>query len=142
MTWTHLIHEPTATWFDTTPYPSLIIHAATELGAIADRLARRAVEILAPPTTHATRVLEAVSTLLADSHGHDGECRITPDEIAWATTRGGALHIIEHTDGSVTFTKRHRDDCVFITSAGAQACPDDGCLFEDPYPTSERRPGR
>ncbi|TVT16764.1 hypothetical protein FNH05_36570, partial [Amycolatopsis rhizosphaerae] len=112
----------------------LVIHLGTELGAFADRLALL--------TTYSRQVLDAVSGLLATTSGYDGEIRIDRDEIAWATSRGGQLHIIEHADGSVTFTKRHHDGCPFIISAGARSCPDDGCLFDDPYTTPVRRPGQ
>jgi hypothetical protein len=73
----------------------------------------------------------AVSALLTTTYGYNAERRITPDEIEWSMTYGGALHIIEHADGAVTFTKEHRNECPFITSAGAQEC-DDGCYFDHP----------
>ncbi|MGH3630603.1 MAG: hypothetical protein ACRDRL_24585 [Sciscionella sp.] len=116
MTWTHLADEAPNNWVHDTPSPSPTVHAATELGALADRLVHRAADILSPPTT---------------SYGYDGERRIDPDEIEWAITHGGTLHVIEHGDGSVTFTKRHRDHCPFVTSAGTQECGD-RCVFEHP----------
>jgi hypothetical protein len=140
MTWTHLADEAPNNWVHDTPSPSPMVHAATELGPLADRLVHRAAEILAPPTTSSHHVLDAVSALLATAYGYDGERRIDPDEIEWAITHGGTLHVIEHGDGSVTFTKRHRDDCPFVTSAGTQECGD-GCLFEHPA-DAERRAGR
>lgn len=98
-----------------------MIHAATELGATADHLTHRAAEILAPPSiTPAHGMFCAVSALLATTHGYNAEHRITPDEIDWATTHGGTLHIIEYADGNVTFTKNHRDECSFITSGAAR----------------------
>lgn len=95
------------------------------LAPLADRLLRRAATILAPPTTTAAvspRVLDAVAALLATVHTDHGERCVDPDEITWATTHGGNLHIIEHPDGSVTFTKAHRESCPFITSAGTRDC--------------------
>ncbi|KOX19261.1 hypothetical protein ADK67_33910 [Saccharothrix sp. NRRL B-16348] len=71
------------------------------------------------------------TTTSTTSYGFDAEHRIDPDDIAWAYTWGGALHVIEHPDGSVTFTKAHRDDCPFITSAGTQDCDVD-CRFPHP----------
>lgn len=101
-------------------------------------------DILAPPTTPPTtpsrHVLDAVSALLATCYGGNGERRIDPDDIDWAKTYGGALHVIEHADGSVTFTKEHRDDCPFITSSGMQDC-DDECVFEHPA-NAKRQLGR
>lgn len=79
-------------------------------------------------------VLNAVSALLATTHGYDAEHRLDGDEIIWATTHGGALHIIEHPDGSVTLTKAHRDECPFIVSKGSQDC-DDECSFDPPHRT-------
>jgi hypothetical protein len=143
--WTHLAQDAARNWWDTTPPPRNHVDPATVLGPVADQLLRRAATILTPtptppPRTLSPQVLHAVSALLATTYGYDGERRINPDEIEWATTRAGALHIIEHDEGSVTFTKRHRHDCVFITSTGAQDCPDDGCLSENPDATG-RRPG-
>lgn len=96
---------------------------------------------LAPaPPTLSLHVLDAVSALLATTYRYDGERRIDSDEIEWATTRGGRLHIIEHADGGVTFTKAHRDQCPFITSSGNHDC-DDECDVEDPA-DAQRRLGR
>lgn len=51
LTWTHLADDAASNWWHNTPPPSLAVHAETELGDIADRLVRRAAEILAPPVT-------------------------------------------------------------------------------------------
>lgn len=141
MTWTSLAADATGNWWHTTPSPRPVVHAATILAPLTERLLRRAAEILASPPTTLTlspHVHSAISALLATSHGVDSECRIDPDDIARAYTHGGALHIIEHPDGSVTFTKHHRDDCPFITSAGAQECDED-CYFEHPADAKRRR---
>ncbi|WP_235922130.1 hypothetical protein [Lentzea tibetensis] len=85
-----------------------------------------------PPTvTLSPQVYRAVSALLATSSGFTAECRIAPDDIAWATSHGGALRTFEHPDGSVTFTKAHRDDCPFVAHSGREDCDDD-CSFELP----------
>ncbi|WNV90201.1 hypothetical protein [Umezawaea sp. Da 62-37] len=143
MTWTSLAADAPANWWHDTPKPSLTVHATTVLGPLTDTLLRRAAEILAaPPTTRtiSPHVHGAISALLATSAGFNAEARIDPDDIDWAYTWGGALHIIEHPDGSVTFTKAHREDCPFITSRGAQDCDED-CYF--PHPADvERTPGR
>jgi hypothetical protein len=132
MTWTHLADDPPSNWIDNTPPPSPMIHAATELGPVAARLIGRATEILAPPPTILSpHVLQAVGALLATSYGYNAERRINPDDIAWASRHGGRFRIIEHHDGSVTFTKEHRDACPFLTSAGARDC-DGECSFEPP----------
>ncbi|PRY29214.1 hypothetical protein [Umezawaea tangerina] len=106
---------------------------------MTDTLLRRAAKILAaPPTTRTIlpHVHGAISALLATSAGFNAEARIDPDDIDRACTWGGALHIIEHPDDSLTFTKAHREDCPFITSRGAQ-----DCYF--PHPANvERTPGR
>jgi hypothetical protein len=140
--WPLLAEDPASNWWHATPPPRREVDAV--LGPLADRLLHRAATILAPASTTPTpssRVLDAVSALLATTHGYDGERRIQLEEIAWASTRAGALHTIEHDDGGVTFTTRHRTDCVFITSRGSQDCPEDGCLFEDPY-EPHRKPGQ
>jgi hypothetical protein len=141
MTWTHLADDAPGNWHATTPTPNPTVHAATELSELADQLAHRAAEILAPPpNTPSPHVLNTVSALLATTYGYDGERRITPDEVEWANTHGGGFHVIEHGDGSVTFTKAHRDECPFLTSAGTQDC-DDECYFA--YPADvERRLGK
>ncbi|WP_158851197.1 hypothetical protein [Saccharothrix deserti] len=134
MTWTKLAAEAPGNWWHDTPTPRHDVHAVTVLGPLTEQLLRRAAEILAAPPTTVTvspHVHGAISALLATSYGFDAEHRIDPDEIAWAYSHGGALHIIEHPDGSVTFTKAHRDDCPFITSAGTQDCDED-CYFEHP----------
>jgi len=82
----------------------------------------------------------AISALLATTYGYDAEHRIDPDDFAWAHAHGGVLHIIEHPDGGVTFTKAHRDDCPFITSAGMRDC-DEECSFEHSADV-ERRSGK
>ncbi|GAA0609748.1 hypothetical protein GCM10010174_28870 [Kutzneria viridogrisea] len=132
--WTRIVEDLACPWWNTTPTPGTHLDAAALLGPVADQLLRRAAAILAPaPTLPALsdHVVDAVSALLAITYRYDGEHRITPDDMAWATTHGGRLHIIEHADGSVTFTKAHRDECPFITSSGTQDC-DDECDVEDP----------
>jgi hypothetical protein len=42
-----------------------------------------------------------------------------------------------HADGSVTFTKAHRDECPFITGSGTQDC-DDECDVDDPTDARQR----
>jgi hypothetical protein len=137
--WTDLADVATRNWWDATPSPRKDIDVAAVLGPVADQLLRRAATILAPAPTTPTlspHVLDAVSALLA-TYGYDGERRITPDDMTWATTYGGRLRIIEHDDGSVTFTKAHHDECPFITSSGTQDC-DDECCFEDPADARRR----
>ncbi|ANZ35977.1 hypothetical protein BBK82_07705 [Lentzea guizhouensis] len=135
MTWTMLAAEATSEWWYNTPAPGPDIDdPARFLGPVTERLLQRAATILAaPPTTHtlSPHLHGAISALLATSYGYDAEHRIEPDDITWAYTHGGALHIIEHPDGSVTFTKHHREDCLFNTSRGAQECDDD-CYFTHP----------
>lgn len=131
MTWTSLAADAPSNWWHDTPRPSADVPAAAALGALTERLLGRAVEILAAsPTTQTVspHVHGAISALLATTYSFDGERCIDPDDIAWAYQHGGALHILEHPDGSVTFTKSHRDDCPFVVSAGAQDC-DDKCVF-------------
>ncbi|MCU1680209.1 MAG: hypothetical protein JWQ81_948 [Amycolatopsis sp.] len=138
--WKLLDDEPATTWWDTTPTPSTHVDAAAVLGPVANELLRRASTILAPAPTTPTlspHVLDAVSALLATMYGDNGDRRITPDDIAWATTYGGRLHVIEHDEGSVTFTKAHREQCPFITSSGKQDCDDD-CDFEHPADPQRR----
>jgi hypothetical protein len=133
--WTQLADEPAVNWWHTTPHPHPHIPAAEVLGAVTDRLLHRAADIIAPPPTAlnlSPRVLDAVSALLATAYGYDAQHHIDPDDIAWAANHGGALHIIEHPDGSVTFTKAHRDECPFIVSKGSQDC-DDECSFDFPH---------
>lgn len=133
-TWTMLAADAPGNWWHDTPIPSPDTDAASVLGPLTGRLLRRAAEILAaPPTTQTSspHLHGAVSALLATTFGFDAERRIDPDHIAWAHSHGGALHIVEHPDGSVTFTKAHRDDCPFITSAGVRECDED-CYFEHP----------
>lgn len=77
------------------------------------------------------RVLDAVAALLGTVYGFDGERRVEPAEITWATTHGGGLRVFEHADGAVTFTKAHRDDCPFVTTEGTRDC-DDECYYEHP----------
>ncbi|WP_309114707.1 hypothetical protein [Saccharothrix sp.] len=128
-TWTHLADEPTVEWWYDTPHPRTDLTADTFLGKTAERLIRRAAAILAPPTTSAPaltpHLLDAISALLANAHGYDSQHRVDPDDITWATTHGNRLHIIQHDDGSVTFTQAHRDDCPFITTTGTQECDED-----------------
>jgi hypothetical protein len=143
MTWTSLAADAPANWWHTTPPPSPDVRAADVLGPLTGPLVHRAAAILASPPTTVTlspHVHGAVSALLATSYGFDAEHRIDPDDIAWAYAHGGALHIIEHPDGSVTFTKAHRDGCPFITGSGTQDC-DDECCFEHPA-DAQRRLGR
>lgn len=139
--WTRIAEDLACPWWNTTPPPSKNLDAAAILSPVADDLLGRATTVLAPaPPTLSPHVLDAVSALLATTYRYDGERRIDPDEIEWATTRGGRLHVIEHADGSVTFTKAHRDECPFITSSGTQDC-DDECYVEDPA-DAQRRLGR
>jgi hypothetical protein len=140
LTWTPLIADAASNWWYPTPAPHAVTDPVAVLSPIADRLLHRAADILtAPPTTPelSPRVHDAVSALLAGAYGYDGERRIDPDDIAWAQTHGGTLHILEHPDGTVTFTKQHRDDCPFITSTGTQEC-DDECDFPHPADTKQR----
>ncbi|WIV60895.1 hypothetical protein [Amycolatopsis nalaikhensis] len=144
MTWTMLAADAPSDWWHNTPTPGPDIDdPARFLSPVTERLLQRAATILAtPPSTHtiSPHLHGAISALLATSYGYDAEHRIDPDDITWAYTHGGALHIIEHPDGSVTFTKHHREDCPFITSRGAQECDED-CYF--PHPAdAERAPGR
>jgi hypothetical protein len=134
MTWTNLAADAPANWWHDTPTPNPTVHATTVLGPLAGTLLRRAAEILtSPPTTRtiSPHVNGAISALLAANHGFDAETRIDPDEITQAYTHGGELHIFEHPDGSVTFTKAHRDECSFVASKGGQDC-DDECYFDLP----------
>lgn len=137
--WTRVVEDLACPWWDATPSPSKDVDAAAVLGPVADQLLRRAAAILAPapaPAMLSSHVLDAVSALLATTYGYDGERRLTPDDMSWANTHGGRLHVIEHADGSVTFSKEHRDECPFITTSGTQDC-DDECYFE--YPTDAQR---
>jgi hypothetical protein len=140
MTWTSLAADAPSNWWHGTPRPSADVHAATALGPLTERLLSRAAEILAaPPTTQtiSPHVHGAISALLAMTYGFDGEKRIDPDDIMWAYRHGGALHILEHPDGSVTFTKAHRDDCPFIATTGEHDC-DDECVFPHPADVSQQ----
>ena len=133
-TWTSLAADAPNNWWHDTPAPGLDIHAAGILGPLTERLLHRAAAILAsPPSTQtlSPHVHGAISALLATSYGFDAEHRVDPDDIDWAYAWGGTLHIIEHPDGTVTFTKAHRDDCPFITSTGTQDCDED-CDFPRP----------
>ncbi|WP_027946982.1 hypothetical protein [Amycolatopsis taiwanensis] len=90
--------------------------------------------VLAPTPTTPTlslHLLGAVNALLATTHGYNGERRITPNDMTSARNHGGTLRVIEHNDGSVTFTKAHHGGCPFITSSGTQDC-DNECAFEHP----------
>jgi hypothetical protein len=139
MTWTCLASDAPGNWWHDTAAPGLDIHADAILGPLTERLLCRAAEILASPPATQTLSLHvhgAISALLATSHGFDADVRIDPDDIAWAYAHGGALHIIEHPDGAVTFTKAHRGDCPFITSTGTRTC-DEGCGF--PHPADRKR---
>jgi hypothetical protein len=139
MAWTSLAADAPGNWWHTTPPPSPEVRAADILGPVAEQLVHRAAEILAAPPTTLTlspHVHGAVSALLATTYGYDAERRIDPEDIAWAYAHGGALHIIEHPDGSVTFTKSHRATCPFVLSAGSQDC-DDECSFDFPHRTPE-----
>ncbi len=135
LTWTSLVADAPSDWWHNTPTPGPGIgDPARFLSPVTERLLQRAASILAAaPTTHtiSPHLHGAISALLATSYGFDAEHRIEPREIIWARTRGGALHIIEHPDGSVTFTKAHRDQCPFITSEGRHDC-DDKCDFDLP----------
>ena len=132
--WSTLAADDLNNWWHDTPPPSVDVDAAAVLGPIAERLLHRAAEILAapPPTvTLSPHLYRAVSALLATSSGYNAECRIDPNDMTWATDNGGTLHIFEHPDGSVTFTKAHRDGCPFVASKGGQDC-DDECYFDFP----------
>jgi hypothetical protein len=132
--WTYLGEDDPDTWWHRTAPPSPNYYTPATLGWVADRVLYRATKALTPAATNHTvsdYVLDGVHALLAAATNQfHGEQRFDVDDIARATTQGGALHIIEHDDGSVTFTTQHRDDCVFITSAGLHDCPDDGCLIK------------
>jgi hypothetical protein len=111
------------------------VNAAAVLDPLAERLLQRAAEILAAPppiVTLSPHLYRAVSALLATSSGFNAECRIDPNDIAWATNHGGALRIFEHSDGGVTFTKAHRDECPYMASKGGQDC-DDECYLDLPH---------
>ncbi|MEV6602759.1 hypothetical protein [Kutzneria sp. NPDC051319] len=143
LTWTRIADDDPVNWWHSTRTPSPRVDPAAVLGPVADQLLRRAATILAPVSTTPTlspHVLDAVGALVATTYRYDGEQRITPDDMAWATTHGGRLHVIEHDDGSVTFTKAHRDQCPFITSSATQDC-DGECDVEDPA-DAQRRLGR
>ncbi len=132
--WSTLAADDLNNWWHDTPPPSADVDAAAVLGPLAERLLHRAAEILTapPPTvTLSPHLYRAVSALLATSSGYNAECRIDPNDITWATDNGGTLHIFENPDGSVTFTKAHRDECPFVASKGGQDC-DDECYFDLP----------
>ncbi|GGN23841.1 hypothetical protein GCM10011609_76940 [Lentzea pudingi] len=140
MSWSTLTAAGIDSWWYDTPKPSPDIDPAAVLGPLAEQLLCGAAEILASPPampTLSVHLYRAINGLLAISGGFTDEARIDPDDIAWAYAHGGALHIIEHPDGSVTFTKAHRDDCPFLTSAGARDC-DDECDFPHPADTTHR----
>ncbi|MET8846007.1 hypothetical protein [Amycolatopsis sp. NPDC004625] len=140
MTWTSLAADAPGNWWHETPPPSADVRAATALGALTERLLNRAAEVLnTSPTTPiiSPHVQGAISALLAMTYGFDGEKRIDPDDIAWAHRNGGALHILEHPDGSVTFTKAHREDCPFIAAGGKRGC-DGGCVVPHPADVSQQ----
>jgi hypothetical protein len=131
LTWTTVTAEDTRNWFHSSPAPLPVLEPSYIFGPLADQLLGRAAAILdAQPVerTVSPHVYDAISALLATVYCYDGERRIDPNDITWARSHGGTLHIVEHPDGAVTFTKAHRDDCPFITSAGAQDC-DDTCFF-------------
>lgn len=139
MTWATLTADTPANWWHATPTPNPGVDATEVLGPVADRLVHRAGPILAirPITmTMSPNVYGAISALLATSRGFDAEVLIDPDDVAWAHEYGGALHILEHPDGSVSFTKAHRDDCPIITGSATQDY-DDECYFE--HPADRRR---
>ncbi|WP_395110217.1 hypothetical protein [Actinomadura sp. SCN-SB] len=143
MIWTSLAAEAPSDWWYDTPRPGPGVDApARFLRPVTERLLQRAAAILAvPPTTHtlSPHLHGAISALLATSYGFNAEHDIEPGDITWAYTYGGALHIIEHPDGRVTFTKAHREDCPFITSRGARECDQD-CYV--PHPADvEPKPG-
>ncbi|EWC64550.1 hypothetical protein UO65_0157 [Actinokineospora spheciospongiae] len=137
LTWTTLAAEAPSTWWHDTPNATSRVAAADParfLRPVTDPLLRRAATILASPPTTTTispHLHGAIAALLATSHGYNAEYHIDPDDITWAHTHGGALHIIEHPDGSVVFTKAHRPNCPFITSAGSSDCDED-CYFPHP----------
>jgi hypothetical protein len=135
MMWTSLAAEaPGDWWYDTPPSGPGVGDPARFLHPVTDRILQRAATILAATPT--TRTLSphlhgAISALLATSYGFNAEHDVKPGDITWAYTYGGALHIIEHPDGTVTFTKAHREDCSFITSRAARECDED-CYFPHP----------
>ncbi|MDT8913580.1 hypothetical protein [Amycolatopsis sp. PS_44_ISF1] len=134
MTWTSLAADAPANWWYDTPSPASTVRTGTVLRPLTDRLLQRAAGILADPPTTTTispHMHGAISALLATSYGFNAERRIDPDEITWAYTYGGALHIIEHPDGAVTFTKAHHEDCPFLISQDRRDC-DDECDFAHP----------
>ncbi|HEX8870509.1 MAG TPA: hypothetical protein VF821_32890 [Lentzea sp.] len=138
--WSTLTARAINDWWYDTPQPSPDVDAAAVLGPVAERLLHGAAEILAAPTAMPTLSLHlyrAISALVATSGGYNNEVRIDPDDIDWAHVHGGRLHVIEHPDGSVTFTKAHRNDCPFLTSVGARDC-DDECDFPHPADTTDR----
>lgn len=133
-TWSTLVADGINNWWYDTPQPSPDVDAATVLSPLADQVLRKATGILASPPVMPTLSLHlygAISALLATSSGFNGEVRIDPDDITWAYAHGGALHVIEHPDGSVTFTKSHREDCPYLITAGAHECDGD-CDFPHP----------
>jgi hypothetical protein len=133
-TWSSLAADAPNNWYFDTPPPSPDIDAAAVLAPLTEALLdRSAANLAAPPspTVVSPHVHGAISALLASMCGFDSEHRVDPDDIVWASTHGGRLHIFELPDGSVTFTKAHREDCPLITSGGAVGC-DDECYFEHP----------
>lgn len=140
MKWNTVTADGINNWWYDTPKPSPAVDAAAVLGPLAEQLLRGAAEILATQPTMPTlsvHLYRAISALLATSGGFNNEVRIDPDDIAWAYRYGGTLHVIEHPDGGVTFTKAHRNDCPFLTNAGAREC-DDECDFPHPADAIDR----
>lgn len=115
-TWTSLTAEAPAAWWHDTPPPKPDTPAAIILGPLVEQLLCRAATILVSHRRITTRISpyvhDAISALLATTHGFDAEVRIDPDDISWARGHGGTLQIIERPDGGVIFTKAHRDDCL------------------------------
>ncbi|MEU4252463.1 hypothetical protein AB0F15_34175 [Amycolatopsis sp. NPDC026612] len=137
--WTSVAADGPGNWWHDTPTPGSDVQVVATLGELAEVLLRRAAGMLAvqPATrTISPHVNGAISALLATSYGFDGEKRVEPDDIVWAYDHGGALYVLEHPDGSVTFTKAHREGCPFVISAGAQDCDDDCCF---PHPAEVGR---
>lgn len=131
LTWTTITAEDTRNWFHDSPAPLPVLEPSYIFGPLADQLLGRAAAILDTQPlarTVSAHVYDAISALLATGYGYDGERRVDPNDITWARSHGGTLRIVEHRDGAVTFTKAHRDDCPFLTSAGARDC-DDICFF-------------
>jgi hypothetical protein len=123
--WITVTVDAPGNWWHTTPSPKPGVDAAGVLRRIVKKLLIEAGRILAtqPITqTLSVHLCRAINALLATTCGPDGEVSLDPNKIVSASEKGGTLHVVEHWDGTVTFTKAHRSQCPFITSAGAQRC--------------------